>query len=81
MLEKFTDAVFAYCFAMLNLFDAFIERTPDPLAVGLPALFMVGVHYYLPIWVEAGILALVFAPAGAAMITMLVHGLLLTQRR
>jgi hypothetical protein len=80
MLEKFTEAVCDYCFAILNAFGAFFERTYGVVAVGVPLLIIVAVHLYLPRWVEAGIWAIVLGPAAAAAITMIAHGLLITRR-
>lgn len=80
MLEKFTEAVFGYCFAILDGFGAFFEGTHGALAVGVPLLIMAAVHLYLPRWVEAGIWVFVLGPAAAAAITMIAHGLLLARR-
>lgn len=80
MLEKFSAAVFGYCFAILDGFGAFFERTHGVAAVGVPLLIVVAVHLFLPRWVEAGIWAFVLGPAAAAAITMIAHGLLLTRR-
>jgi hypothetical protein len=80
MLEKFTEAVFGYCFAILDGFSAFFERTHGAAAVGVPLLFMVAVHLYLPLWVEVGFWAFVLGLAAAVAITMIAHGLLLTRR-
>jgi hypothetical protein len=80
MLEKITEAVFAYCFAILEGFGAFIERTHVVVGLGVPLLVMAVVHVFLPRWVEAGIWAFVLGPAAAAAVTMIAHGLLLTRR-
>jgi len=80
MLEKILEAVMSYCFAILNGFGAFFERTHGAVAVGVPLLIMAAVHLFLPRWVEAGIWALVLWPAGTAAGTMIAHGLLLTRR-
>lgn len=79
MLEKITEAVCNYCFAILDGFGSFFQRTHGAVAVGVPLLIMVAVHLYLPRWVEAGIWAFVLGPAAAAAITMIAHGLLLTR--
>ena len=79
MLEKIVEALFAYCFTILEAFFAFIERTHSLVGVGLPLLVMVGVHQYLPIWVETGLAAFVLVPATTAMLIVIVEGLVLTR--
>lgn len=80
MLDNVVDGVFAYCFAVLGVFSAFFERTHAALGLGVPLLAIIAVHLYLPVWVATILAALVIAPAGAAMITVIVHGLLLNRR-
>lgn len=81
MLEKTVDVVFSYCFGVLDVFCAFFERTHAVVGLGIPMLFVILVHAYLPAWVAAAIAVFVLAPAAAAMGIMLVEGLLLTRRR
>lgn len=81
MLEKIGEGVFAYSFAVLEVFFAFIERTHAVVGLGLPLLIMIVVHLYLPIWVAAALAAFVLAPAAAAMVTMIVEGLVLSRHR
>lgn len=57
MLEKFTEAVFAYCFAILDGFSAFLERARAVVSLSVPLFIMAAVHLLLPRWVEAGIWA------------------------
>lgn len=80
MLENFMDAVFGYCFAILEGFGAFLERTHAVVGLSVPLLIMASVHLFLPRWVEAGIWVFVLGPATAAVVTMIVHGLLLNRR-
>lgn len=81
MLEKTVEAVFAYCFGVLEVFCAFFERTHAVVGLGVPLMLMIVVHMYLPIWVAAAIATLVLAPAAAAMVVMMIEGLVLTRRR
>jgi hypothetical protein len=81
MLEKIAEAVFAYSFAVLEVFFAFFGRTHAVVGLGLPLLVMIAVHLYLSIWVVAALIAFVIAPAAAAMVTMMVEFFLLTRRR
>ena len=80
MLEKFTGAVFGYCFAILEWFGAFFQRTHAVVGLGVPLLTMASVSLFLPRWVEAGIWVLVLGPAAVAALTMIVHGLFLIRR-
>jgi hypothetical protein len=80
MLERFTEAVFAYCFAILDGFSALLERTHAVVGLGVPLLIIAAVHLFLPRWVEAGIWAFVLGPAAAAAVTIVAHGLLLARR-
>ncbi|KQV30584.1 hypothetical protein [Massilia sp. Root335] len=80
MLEKFTEAAFGYCFAILEGFGGFFERTHAVVGLGVPLLIMAGVHLLLPPWVEAGIWTFVLGPAAVAAVTMVAHGFLLTRR-
>jgi len=80
MIEKFIEAVFSYCFAILEGFCAFFERTHTAIGLGVPLLIMAAVHQFLPRWVEAGICLFVLGPAAMAAATMIAHGLLLTRR-
>lgn len=79
MLEKFTEAVFGYSFAILDVLGAFFERTHAVVGLGVPMLVMALVHLFLPHWVEVGVWVFVLGPAAAAAVTMIVHGLLLTR--
>jgi hypothetical protein len=81
MLEKLAEAVFAYCFAIMELLDTFFERTHAVIGLGMPLLVMAAVHLFLPKWVEAGVWVFVLGPAAAATITMIGYGLLLARRR
>lgn len=80
MLEKFTEVAFSYCFAILEGFGGFFERTHAVVGLGMPLLIMAAVHLLLPRWVEAGIWAFVLGPAAVAAVTMVAHGLLLIRR-
>lgn len=80
MIEKFTDAVFGYCFAILDVFCAFLKRTHAAVGFGVPLLIMATVHQFLPRWVEAGIWLFVLAPTALAAITMIAQGVLLARR-
>jgi hypothetical protein len=80
MFEKTIDAVFAYCFGVLEVFCAFFEATHAVVGLGVPLVLMIAVHLYLPIWVGAAIASLVLVPAAAAMVVMMIEGLLLTRR-
>lgn len=80
MLEKFTEAVFGYCFAILAALNAFFERAHALVGLGVPLLIMVAVHLLLPRWVEAGIWVFVLGPAAAAAVTLIAQGLLHTRR-
>jgi predicted tellurium resistance membrane protein TerC len=81
MLEKFSEAVWTYCFAIMELFDTFLERTHAVVGLGLPLLVMVGIGMFLPNWVQACVWLFVLGPAVAATITMIIHSLLLTRGR
>lgn len=71
-LEKIEEAVFAYCFGVLELFLNFIERTHAVIGVGLPMLAVVAVHTFLGRWGDLSLLLLITVPAGAAMCKMIV---------
>lgn len=81
MLEKCADAILAYGFSIIDLFDAFAERTSTVVALGIPLLIMVLVHSLLPSWVAAAVVAFVFAPAAASMATMILECLSLPPQR
>ena len=81
MLEKIAAGVFFYSVSVLEVFLAFFERTHAFVGLGLPLMFMIALNLYLPAWVAAGFVALVIAPAAAAMGTLLVEGLLLSRKR
>lgn len=81
MSEKIIDAAFAYCFSILEVFVAFFERTHAVVGLGVPMLVMIAVHVYLPAWVAAAIAAFVFAPAAAAMVSVIIEGLFISHRR
>lgn len=81
MFEKTVDAVFAYCFGVFELFNVFFERTHAVIGVGVPLLIILGMGYYLPLWIEVSILLLVITPAAIAMMTVIIYGLLLSKRR
>jgi hypothetical protein len=81
MLEKIADAVVGYCFGIFELFCVFFERTHAVIGLGVPLLIMLGILEFLPLWVGVGILVLVFTPAAAAMITMIINGLVLSKHR
>lgn len=80
MTEKIFDAVIAYCFGVADVLCMFFERTHAVVGLGVPLLMVILVHLYLPAWVAAMGAAFVLAPAAAAMMTVVVHGLLLTRR-
>lgn len=80
MLKKLADVAFAYCFAILELFDTCVERTHAVVGIGVPLLVLVGGLLFLPTWVAAGIWVFLVAPAAAAAVTLLVHGWLLTRQ-
>jgi hypothetical protein len=79
MLERFTEAVFSYSFAILDLLGAFLERTHAVVGLGMPMLVMALVQLFLPQWVEVGVWVFVLGPAAAAAVTITVHGLLSTR--
>jgi hypothetical protein len=79
MIEKFTEAVFGYCFAILEGFCAFFERSHAAVGVGVPLLIMAAVHQFLPRWVEAGVWVFVLGPAALAAVTVVAYGLLLSR--
>lgn len=81
MSEKLAEAVFDYCFAILELFGWFTERTHGVIGFGVPLLVVVGVDLYFSKWVQAGMWLFVLAPAAAAAITMVVHAWMLTRHR
>lgn len=81
MLEKIAEGVFLYSFSVLEVFLAFFERTHALIGLGLPLIFMIALHLYLPTWVAAGLIAFVIAPAAAAMGTLLVEGLMRPRKR
>lgn len=81
MLEKTVRVIDAYCFGVLEVFFAFFERTHAVVGLGVPSVLLVAVHFYLPVWVAAAIAMLVLAPAGAAMVVVIIECLILTRRR
>jgi len=80
MSIKITEAVFAYCFGVIELFGGFFERTHAIIGLGVPVLAFAGACLFMPSWVLAAIWIFVLGPAAAAALTMLVHGLVTTRR-
>jgi hypothetical protein len=81
MLEKIVEAVFGYCFAILEVFDALLGRTHALVGLGLPLLATVAVHLFLPRWASVALAAFVWIPAGAAMGTVVASGWAQTRQR
>lgn len=77
MLEKIEGAVWEYCFTILEVFCAFFERTHTAVGIGMPLLAMIAAHLFLPVWIAAGVAAFILAPAAAAMVAVIVEGVLL----
>lgn len=81
LTEKITGCLHAYCFAVLELILNFIERTHAVIGIGLPMLVVAAVHQLLGRWGDLALFALVVGPAGAAMVKMIVDGLVLSRPR
>jgi hypothetical protein len=83
MFEKIAELISTYCFAVVDVYLAFLGRTHAGIALGIPVLFFIGVSIYLPGWVTAAIFVFVVWPAATALIVVVgtMYGLLLARSR
>lgn len=75
MLQTIEAFLENYCLGVLGLFTAFIERTHGAVAIGLPLLATIAVHYFLPVWAGVTLATLVWVPAAIGMGIVLMTGL------
>lgn len=76
MIEKFIEAVFSYCFSILEGFCAIFQRTHAAIGLSVPLFIMAVVHQFLPRWVKTEIWLFVLGPAAIPAAIIIAHGVL-----
>lgn len=72
MWEKIEGWFTRYCIALLTGFMILIEKLPPVVSIGLPLLITAMVQWFLPRWASITLAALVWIPAAAGAIILLV---------
>lgn len=81
MLERVGDLFASYCVWVFSMVGAWIERTHGVVGVGLPALGVVVMSLFFPVWVQVLFAVLVVAPCVAALGGIVAYGLSVSGRR